>query len=160
METIRWPKGRTIDKFKELVRKNSHYFLRGRVVAIDPGSRSLGYAIFQDGKFIERNKIQVHGKLPLNTRLAQILKELPKEPQPDVLLVEEIGKGAMAHIYLKYAVGAVLAGYPYPVLIFCPITVWKAYARDTGLTDKDDDIDAEVMGTSVIHLAKELANEN
>ena len=157
---IKWPKGPSIDNFNKIIVKNSTEILYGRVMAIDPGSRSAGYAIFDKGVLIEKGKVTVIGSLSINARLHQIAKEMSKDPPPDILLIEDIGKGRMAHEYLKYSVGAILSGYPTPSLIFYPITIWKAYAKAIGMTEKDDDIDAELIGASAIELAKHLIRKD
>lgn len=157
---IRWPRGKGPTKFTEKVKKVKKDLLEGRVVSIDPGSKSAGYAVFEKGKMIESSTVNSYPKLPINTRLSEIFKGLPKEPQPDVVIIEDVGNGTMAHVYLKYAVGAILAGYPSPVILFCPISFWKAYNRDMKIEGKDDELDAQSIGLAIIQLAKELNDEN
>lgn len=154
---VKWPQGRSITKFEKVVRTHAISLIHRTVIAIDPGTKSAGYAVFEEGKLTESGVIKVAQTLPINTRLYQIAKGSPKLPA-DVLIVEDIGKGAMAHVYLKFAVGAILATYPYSQVLFCPISIWKAYAKAHGIVDKNDELDAQCMGKALIQWAKELTD--
>lgn len=154
---VNWPSGPSITKFKQVISRKIKDLTEGTVIAIDPGSKSTGYALFEKGIMVESGLIKSASQLPINTRLYEIVKGSPKVPA-DVLIIEDIGKGKMAHVYLKYTVGAILSAYPHSEVIFCPISVWKSYAKAHGITDKNDELDAQCIGKSIIQWAKEMKN--
>lgn len=153
MSKVKWPLGTHMHKFKEEVGNNIDAILEGEILAIDPASITLGYAVTKKGKVVDSGKIQLDNKAPINERMQDIVNTLQNDAEYDVLAVEMI-RGKMAHVYLKWSVGAIVGGTKAPVCIEVPINAWKAVAGKEH--KKSDDADAVAMANTLIALAKEL----
>jgi hypothetical protein len=134
------------------VEKHRDIILNGRIMGIDPGSQSMGYAVAQSGKIEECGVFEMNKKAPIAERLQDIVTTLRKEGKYDLLVVEMI-RGKMAHVFLKFSVGAVMGGVQAPICIEMPINAWKAAAGPDH--QKSDENDAYAILHALIELAKE-----
>jgi hypothetical protein len=152
MADIKWPKN--YYPFYKAVAKHKDIITQGTVLAIDPasgGSSYPGYALFVNGEMVSSGDVPVNAKLPVNLRMQCLYDSINGLARPDLLVVEEI-RGHMAHTYLKFSVGMIMAAVRCPICIEIPISVWKAYAGRNHI--KSDQADAEKMGLTIIELAK------
>jgi Holliday junction resolvasome RuvABC endonuclease subunit len=156
MSNIKWPRGSHHHHFKKQISENIDTILNGTILAIDPASVRLGYAVTKKGKVTDQGVIELDQKAPINQRLQDIVYTLQKDKDYDILAVEMI-RGKMAHVYLKFSVGAIIGGARAPVCIEVPIHSWKAYAGKEH--KKSDDSDAVAMAETLIALAKEIKDE-
>lgn len=153
---VRWP--RNYQDFYRSVRKHHKLILSGTVVAIDPssgGSSAPGFAIFKQGQLSMSGELDIPSSKPIQERLRILYDQaaaLTLEP-PDLLLIEEI-KGAMAHEFLKWAVGVTMAAVRAPIYLGVPINCWKAVAQVTPGYVKGNDTDAQIIGDTVMILAE------
>lgn len=153
MTKTKWPKGIHFNYFKKQVSENIDTILNGTILAIDPASIRLGYAVAKNSKIVDQGIIELDQKAPINNRLQDIVYTLQNDNEYDILAVEMI-RGKMAHVFLKFSVGAVMGAAKAPVCIEVPINVWKAVAGKDH--EKSDTNDAVAMAETLIALAKEL----
>lgn len=125
--------------------------LEGTLLAIDPGSNSLGYAIFRGGE------LEISGEIkggrttdPAHIRLQEIADQLVALEAPDVLAVELIRKNTP----LIWSVGTTIACVRSPHLIEVPITCWHELRGED--YEKTDALDAELIGRTVLRRAELL----
>jgi Holliday junction resolvasome RuvABC endonuclease subunit len=144
-------------KFTQEVKANSEAILNGDILAIDPASITIGYAVAKKGKVTDSGIIKLDAKAPINERMQDIVDTLRADEKYDVLAVEMI-RGKMAHVYLKWSVGAIVGGAKAPVCIEVPINAWKAVAGKDH--KKSDNADAVAMAETLIALAKELKEKD
>lgn len=154
MDKVNWPKGQRMSILKKLAKDNAEGILKGSILAIDPASKSLGYAVTKKGKVVDQGTIQLDARAPINERLKDIVRILQKDGEYSILAVEMI-RGRMAHVYLTWSVGAVIGSAKAPVLIEIPIPAWKALAKIDPDYTKSDDADAAKLAETLIALAKE-----
>ena len=154
---IKFPKGIWHKRFRKDIADNLDIILNGKLLIIDPASVSLGYAVVDAGEVIESGSILLDGKAPIHLRLRDIVETLNQDDEYAVLGVELI-RGNFAHAYLKFAVGAVMAGANAKVCIEIPIQSWHPL-READYV-KSDALDAELMAKTMITLAKEIQDEN
>ena len=147
---ISWPSGPTIIEFASLVQANKEGILRGRLIAVDPGI-SAGYAIYEKGKLVENDVCKVDPNLDMGARCHKLAKFFRNKGKFDVFVIEQI-RGNMAHVYLKFAIGAIIGGSRADARLEIPIRVWQALREDD--YKKTDKKDAELMGQATILLAK------
>jgi hypothetical protein len=131
------------------IKENADIILTETVLCIDPASNSVGYAIYKKGKFVEGGKVVARAKAPIHERLEEIARKLP-QVTPDVLIIELV-RSSTGHIYMVWAVGAIIAHYGVTT-IELPHRLWKNIIDDKYV--KDDDVDARYMGKYVIEIAK------
>lgn len=153
MQRVNWPKGASIEKLKTQVRDNSDAILNGRLVAIDPGTYFAGYAVYEQGRLVSSGQLAMSKRTSVNKRLWNLYDALSiLTKAPDVLAVELL-RGKMAHDFLKWSAGVAVAAVRAPIMIEVPIVVWKALCSDS--YEKTDKNDAEMIGKSLIWLAKD-----
>lgn len=150
---IKWPKGSDMARLRKQVEVNIDAILDGTFLAIDPASIRVGYAIFQAGVYKESGTIELNDREPINMRLRDLAFTLDKDGKYDLLAIERI-RGQMAHAYLKFSIGAIMAGVNTPSCIEVPINAWKAVAGKD--YKKSDEGDAEMIGLTLITLAEEI----
>lgn len=151
---VKWPKGKTIDAVRRDVALHRETILKGTLLAVDPGSKFAGYAVYKAGVLVESGVIRMGIKENIQQRLQKLYEELHVlVAAPDIFATEKI-RGSMSHEFLKWAVGVSVAAVRAPVLIEVPIAVWQAI-KDEGY-EKTDERDAQLIGKSLIWLAKEL----
>ena len=151
----RWPNGYA--SFVKKVQANAELLLTGRFVAIDPasgGTSMPGYSVYQATQRVEGGVLQVNSALSPELRLAE-LYDLMAEAFKDVdlVVIEEL-KGSMVRPTLHWSVGVAVTAIRKPY-IQVPINYWKALAKETEGYEKADDADADMIGQTVIELARE-----
>lgn len=151
---VPWPQ--KYDKFYRQVQAARGLILEGSMLAIDPSSRTMGYAFYDSAVLVTSGTLSAPAKMATNDRLIMLhdrIQELVPSP-PDVMAIEEI-RGKMAPYQLHWSVGGTITAVRPPVLIEVPINVWKPVSRLTDWYFKDDEIDARMIGHSLIRLVKE-----
>lgn len=147
--------------------QNLHGILDGVIMSVDPsiGSTSSmpGWAIYRQGQLVDSGIIEIPPHLSVWKRLRRLangIRKLYRQYDPDVLVYEEIpaqrygGGNAQAHASLLKALGVILSvpgpdGY---VGIY-PLS-WKKQVRDTYV--KGDEQDAREIGWIIYELAKQI----
>jgi Holliday junction resolvasome RuvABC endonuclease subunit len=150
-----WPKGASSEKFKADVAKLAPQILTGKMLVIDPASRSAGYSYWVNAEMVDFGHITMNPKLTIQRRLRDLYVALStKFETPDLVVIEKI-RGATAHAYLGWSCGVIVAAVCAPHLIELPIGFWKACVGEG--YEKADDQDAKVMGEAMVRLAKEMS---
>lgn len=130
------------------IRASKEAITKGMLLSIDPASNVLGYAIYLDGKLSTSGRIVATPKAPIHVRLHDILSKLPKV-KPDVLAIELV-RSSTGHIYMVWAVGAIIAHYGVPT-IEIPTRMWSE-VKDSSYI-KEDETDAIYIGRYVVRTA-------
>ena len=139
---------KTEQKMNKLIGQNLDGILDGTMLAIDPGSNSMGYAIFREGEFEISGELK--GKGVAQKRLHEIADQLVELETPDVLAIELIRKNHT----LIWSIGTTIASVRTQNLIEVPILLWHQL-RDEHY-EKTDALDAQLIGQCVINRAKML----
>lgn len=154
--SIRWPQGKTHRKLVSQVKANAAILREGNVLAIDPSSGKTsppGYSYWEAGSLLEYGDVKVNSAKPVQQRLGEIVDCLVAEfPSVDVLVIEQI-RGQKAQPALQWSIGALLDGFRPPIFIEVPLWSWKAVAKSTPNYTKRDDLDAVMIGSTVMCLA-------
>lgn len=142
-----------IDKLKTKCAK--HVPESGTVLAIDPASLSVGYAVLdiETEVVLEAGVIEAPPRSETGMRfrlIMDVIEELMDEYQPDVCGIELITKRRTTHVTLIRSTGAVMAAMAGPPLIEVDPTVWHFFAPDGYV--KSDDGDAEQIALTIIKL--------
>jgi len=119
----------------------------GRFLAVDPASRSIGYALYEKGKLVKSGSFEAHGEV--NTRLKSIHDFLAAH-SIDAMAIEYIG-GSTGHRYLSWACGAIAAAQPNVPLFEIKTNLWKKFAGKDWI--KGDEADAIAIGKCVVEIA-------
>ncbi len=141
-------------KIARIIKKHDNLILSGNLLAIDPASRTIGYAFYAKGLLTERGVLQANDRDSIQERLLDLAAKLivlqTRLGKVDVLVVEEI-RGKMAHAYLMWAVGCILTAVPALVMFEMPISLWKSQTPDGYI--KEDSADAQMFGDTVLKIA-------
>lgn len=134
--------------------------LTGTVLAIDPSSGAWsqrykeqshpGWARFHAGVLVASGVVPMDGKKQNIFQRLRALYDALLAEKPDVLVVEQI-RGTMAHQYLKWSVGVIIASVRASYTIEMPIATWRAYAGKGH--KKSDEADAVQIGLTLISIA-------
>jgi hypothetical protein len=130
------------------IENNKDKILNGTVLVIDPASNIVGYALYIKGKLELSGKVMATAKAPIHQRLKEIVSRLPKVT-PDVLGIELV-RTTTGHVFMVWAVGAILAHYGVPT-IELPHRMWKEVIDEH--YEKDDTVDAIYMGKFMLAKA-------
>lgn len=130
------------------IRANKKPITQGLMLSIDPASNILGYAVYVGGKLDNSGRIIATPKAPINVRLHDIVSKLPKV-KPDVLVIELV-RSSTGHVFMVWAVGAIIAHYGVPT-IEIPQRLWRNI-QDSEYV-KSDETDAIYIGKYVIATA-------
>lgn len=153
--------GRVLEIFHNFVAEHANEIIAGTLV-VDPSSGSKdsmpGYAVIKRGEICANGVIKLNPKQPVQERLRELhaaVKLLVAEHNVTVLAVERI-RGRMAHVYLTWACGTVVAagGQKIQHVVEVPIPVWKRYAREMWDYTKGDAADAKIMAVTLLRGAK------
>ena len=143
--------GKTEAKMDKIIYACLDEILNGTLLAIDPGSNSLGYAFFRKGKLGISGEIRSESsKDPAHKRIHEIADQLLELEAPKVLAIELIRKNTP----LIWSVGATVACVRSPHLIEVPIPLWHMLREED--YEKTDELDAELIGRTVIERARLL----
>jgi hypothetical protein len=152
----RWPRGG--EGFVRTVRGNSGAILTGTLLAIDPASGKTsmpGYALFYAGQLKEHGTIEIDPSRPPEDRLVELSECLKRDFHGvDVLAVEKL-RGAIVQPVLHASVWFTRVAVRAPIVIEVPIHYWKVLAKETQGYAKADDLDALMIGSTLIELARE-----
>lgn len=161
MSKVKWPIGPA--SLYSSIYFRRELLLNGVVLAIDPSSGSKtsqpGFAIFVNGGLQTCGTIEIpHADIAirLQTLYRKIRALLPVPP--DVLLIEQIG--GKAHHMLLEAVGVSIVAADTPITLRVHNRFWKAYAACSPDYTKGDELDARMIGESVIAAARIFADED
>ena len=127
--------------------------LGGYLLAVDPASVSLGYALFHTGVLVKSGSIQAKGDI--GKRLAKLTTELKKQVEGveiDVLAIEFL-RGGVGHNYLIWSAGAVVSSILADHVVEVHSQSWKKLAG--AHHKKSDENDAIAIGRFVVELCKE-----
>jgi len=147
-----WPRGRDVARIKKFCSKHGDLILGGTILAIDPASKSAGYALYKCGVFITGGSITVEG--PVSKRLNKLFHKIEQlGHRPDILVIETI-RATMSHIYLRWSVGALVAASNAEHVLEVNALVWRSMVPPDYV--KTDSQDAYWLGKAVIELNKEV----
>jgi hypothetical protein len=153
---VKWPQG--YDAEKAFIRNNAGKILSGRLLAIDPGSTSPGYALYEAGKLVKSGTIKVpsfaiHQRLPyIYDRISELVGA-----GVQIFVIEDIKGQNFSHRYLLWSIGCAIAAARAPLMIGIPSNMWKPLAKVSDwYTVKNDENDARALAETTIRLAKEL----
>lgn len=162
MDAVTWPQGYA--DLQHDLRLHAKKIQQGLLIAIDPSSGSKdsqpGFAIFRDGELLTSGEMAIPYRKPIAERL-QLLhaKVLALTPDvPDVFVIEEIKGHNFSHRFLHWSIGATIVAARTPLLIECPINLWKSLAKATPGYLKGNAMDAEMIGQSIVLYSKELTS--
>lgn len=169
MAKIQWPKGKTIEAFKNQVAEHAETILASSMLVIDPSSSGKtrgnkpqsypGFARYESGILKDSGIIKLDPSKPVQYRLEALQKELTTRfTSPGVLIIERL-RGRMVPWPLWWAAGVSVASCAAPVLLECPILMWKAVAEDDPKYVKGDLEDALAIGETVLILAREAVRK-
>jgi len=149
-------------KTGQAIAKAAEDILEGWLLAIDPGSRSAGYALFYQGRLIESDEISggsgsIANRLDLlRIEIEQTLAKYGTE-KVAAAAVEKV-RSSTGHIYLTWAAGVLVSASKADKVFEVTTTMWKKNV-EKGKYLKSDKNDAEEIGKFVVKLAEE-ANEH
>lgn len=156
-----------MSKIEEQINPLKATILNGKILVVDPSSGSKesmpGYAIFENGKFVDSGKIAIEYRQSLQLRLFSLRETLQRDfvpERPDVLVVENIApfiantKGTFGAtksvLSLHKAVGVTVSCFNCPLVEVSPIS-WRRFIPNGYL--KSDEADAIMMGLTVLKIA-------
>jgi hypothetical protein len=125
--------------------------LGGTMIAIDPGSNSLGFSVWLNGEMIHSEAITAKG--PIGKRL-KILSNALRGFSPDVVITEFV-RSNTGHIYLTWAAGAAIGALAGDHTLEVTTGAWKKNTDKTYV--KGDERDAIEIGKFAVTLCKEAS---
>lgn len=137
-------------KSADAIYKLKDKILGGTVIAVDPGSNSLGYAVYTKGLLVESGTVITKGAI--GERLAYMVAKLSEYDTPDVAVTEFVRTGT-GHVYLTWASGAAMAALGSKNTIEVHTGAWKKLVTQSYV--KNDENDAIAIGAFVVAIAKE-----
>lgn len=154
---IKWPvgSGKDLKKLREFCTTYNAELLGGHLLAIDPASKSLGWASFMCGKLKDSGTICVAGSA--HRRLRALYDELQDQfhEAPCVLAIEKIRGRGSSHV-LVWSVGVIQTAIRTSLVYEVPINFWKVLAKLDPDYSKTDENDAIKIGQVLVTMAKEL----
>ena len=166
-------------RLKVSLHYNREIILHGTFVAIDPSCVSMsskpGYAIFQNGEFVEMGIVDVKYVPSLSLRLQRLHAVISESiaPHVELLVIEETPVrgirtkanaaatgGTFMNLKsiasLKKACGAIISAFTVGTpVIDMPASLWHRAMRDAGIeVVKSDDGDARHIGLAAIQILK------
>lgn len=157
-----------MSKIEEQIAPIKSLILTGKILIVDPSSGSKesqpGYAIFQDGKFVDSGTIKIEYRQSLQLRLYSLRETLQRdfvEEKPDVLVVENIppfiakagqsfGGNTKSILALHKSVGVTVSCFNCPLVEVAPISWRRFIPAEYKKTDENDSI---MMGLTVLKIA-------
>jgi hypothetical protein len=132
--------------------------LRGTMVAIDPGSNSLGFSFWVNGVMVHSGSIKAKGTV--GPRLQTLAAQLEQEGvacgvgAPDVVVIEFV-RSSTGHIYLTWAAGVAVAALGAEHTLEVTTGAWRKNVDKTYV--KGDERDAIEIGKFAVTLCKEAS---
>lgn len=141
------------EKFRKAIAPLAYSILKGRVLAVDPGSVCMGWALFDKGELIRSGEVAAHPKNKPHKRVISIVHDLCEETKHaiDVLCIEQMFRYNPA---LIWTVGAVIQAKEPELFVEVPTRIWQARLPNDYV--KSDERDAIEIGKSVIYHAEKL----
>lgn len=151
-----WPvgSGKDLKKLRDFCARYRSEILQDHLLAIDPSSKSVGWASFMNGDLKQSGTLSVAGVA--HRRLRDLYDELVEsfaEP-PSVLAIEKIRGRGSSHI-LVWSVGVIQTAVRSPLVVEIPINFWKAIAKVDPEYSKTDENDAVKIGEVLVLMARE-----
>ncbi len=137
------------DTFTKDVGQFYSKILHGTLLAIDPASISMGWALYKQGELDSSGEFE-RKKGPPWKRIGDLMTLVQLLPEADVLAIEKIGKNRP----LIWSVGAVIGVLRPKAMIETHYSKWHPY-REESYT-KSDRLDAELIGLAVIEEARKI----
>ena len=147
---INWPRGKDSTKIRKFAERYSDLIMSGTVLAIDPASKSAGYAVYKCGVLMDSGTLECDGLISqrLNDMFYMIAE---KEIKPDILCIETIRHNA--HLYLRWSCGMLVAAADAEHVVEIPTNQWRVLAPEG--YEKTDEGDAKLIGEVLITYARE-----
>lgn len=142
-------------KAADSIYKVRNKILDGYVLAVDPASVSLGYALYNKGVLVKSGNLQTPAKGSIGDRLASLTKQLATETEQfdiTVLAIEFLRTG-VGHHFLVWSVGAIVSAIPCDHVVEVHTQSWKKLV--TSSYKKSDENDAIAIGAFAVAIAKE-----
>ena len=136
-------------KFKMRMRGYKRQVLGGSMLAIDPGSNSLGWAWYINGELVISGEYKATAGAAPHKRLTQIMEQLSVWTSPDILVIEELFSRCVHS--LVWSVGAAIVTTKPKNMVEVPIKVWHDF-KPMNYT-KTDELDALLIGKAAIYYA-------
>lgn len=140
-------------KFQASLRPHKKAILHGSLLAIDPGSRSLGWARFEAGQLLISGAYEAPTSMPAHKRLVKIADQLSQWTCPNILAIERMFKFNPS---LVWSVGMSIVVTRPQDLIEVNVRAWKKFAEEDDGYEKSDEWDAIMIGRCVIETARQL----
>ena len=144
------------DTFTPDVAKYLQLILHGRVLAIDPASKSMGWAMYYKGELVNSGEIAAPkmNTAPAWKRIGDMMAVLGARGMTfDVMLIEKLGK----NVPLIWSVGAAIGVLKPQVMIEVHYQKWHPFRPDDYI--KTDKLDAELIGLAVITEARAIQKD-
>lgn len=143
----------THKKIVKELRKHSDIILNGTWIAIDPASRSMGYALIEGGA-VSKNGTFVTKKKPIGERLKDLHSMLDLDlPEVELMVVEFVRTGT-GHHFLTWSTGLAVGALGAPITIEIPTKLWEK-CKDKDYI-KSDACDAKYIAKFCIEVCKDL----
>lgn len=153
-DKIKWPGGHDTANFKRQAQKLLPKLQNGTMLAIDPASNIMGWALYTNMQLQDYGSFRTRpSTAKVNNKLGQIYEFVWAFDNIDVLCIELL-KGSKIHRTLQNACGAVKAAQPDAEMIECPIPAWKACTKLWPNYTKTDENDAVMLSITTIAAAK------
>ena len=143
-------------KQADKIRKHSALILDGTLVSIDPGSNSMGWAIYTKGELVKAGTASATQGLRIGERIQQIFNELPEVDNVDMVATELV-RSSTGSVYMVWSNGAPLAKYGPSEVVEITTGLWKKIVPPDYA--KSDVRDAKMIGKFVIQIAQEYQDE-
>lgn len=156
---IKWPTGKRKDykKLLDFCQNFESAILDDHLVAIDPGSKNLGWASFQRGKLESSGVVCADPKSPAHVRLRSMYDQLTYlfTPFPKLVAMEKIRGIGSSHV-LVWSVGVLQTAIRSSIVVEVPINFWKVLALLDPEYKKSDEADAIKIGQVLVTFAQEI----
>lgn len=127
--------------------------LGGYLLAIDPASVSLGFALYDKGVLVKSGTLKTKGDIATRlTDLCLLLREEIRHYDISVLAVEFLRTG-VGHHFLVWSVGAVVSEVAADHVVEVHTQSWKKLVSSS--YQKSDENDAIQIGRFAVEIAKE-----
>lgn len=136
-------------KAADAIYKLRDLILTDTMIAIDPGSNSLGFAVFEAGVLVESGVIAKKGAI--GKRLKHMITTLSQYQA--AVVVTEFVRTSTGHVYLTWASGAAVGALGADHTIEIHTGAWKKLV--TASYQKTDENDAISIGRFAVEVAKE-----
>jgi hypothetical protein len=136
-------------KFSIQIKPYAKTIMTGSMLAVDPGSQSMGWAWFTQGNLVISGEYKARPGAP-HRRLIEIAEQLSEWTKPDILVIEKMYK---FNPPLIWSVGTAITVTKPELMLEIPIKLWKDLIDDQ--YTKTDRNDAILLGKVAIHYAKE-----